>query len=641
MRSILKGATDQSVVIRIVDSGDGTPETGVTSGTSGLDLEYRREGATSVDLTESDLAALDSAHSDGGIKHIGNGYYRVDLPDAAVASGANGVLVHGTATGMVVIGCYVHLVDYNPQDAVRLGLTALPNAAAEASGGLPTLSAAQASNGTIPANVHRWLTGTPNALVAGRVDSRPGALADDIITAAAHDESTAFPLRSADTGSTQVARTGADGDTLETLSDQLDTKASQSSVDTVSTNVSTLLTRITSTLFAGITSLAEWLGLIAGKQTGNSTARTELRATGAGSGTYDETTDSLEAARDNVGTAGAGLTAADDAVLAAVAALNNLSAAQVNAEVDTALADIHLDHLLAVTYDPASKPGAADALLNELVESDGGVARYTANALEQAPTGGSAPTVTQIRQEMDANSTQLAAIVADTNELQTDWANGGRLDNILDARASQTSVDDLPTNAELATALAAADDAVLAAIAALNNLSQANIRTAVGLASANLDTQLGDLPTNSELATALAAADDAVLAAIAALNNLSAAQVNAQADLALSDAGVTTVRMAKLDGLPEGVKTNTALDDFPFRMVLTSDHVTGATGKTITATRSIDGGAFAACANSATEIGGGVYKIDLAAADLNGTTIVLRFAAADCDVTEVMIKTTP
>jgi len=53
----------------------------------------------------------------------------------------------------------------------------------------------------------------------------------------------------------------------------------------------------------------------------------------------------------------------------------------------------------------------------------------------------SAPTVTQIRQEIDSNSAQLAAIVADTSELQTDWANGGRLDAILDARASQTSVD--------------------------------------------------------------------------------------------------------------------------------------------------------------------------------------------------------
>jgi hypothetical protein len=52
------------------------------------------------------------------------------------------------------------------------------------------------------------------------------------------------------------------------------------------------------TILTGITSLAEWLGLIAGKQVGNSAARTELRATGAGSGTFDETTDSQEAIRD-------------------------------------------------------------------------------------------------------------------------------------------------------------------------------------------------------------------------------------------------------------------------------------------------------------------------------------------------------
>jgi hypothetical protein len=39
---------------------------------------------------------------------------------------------------------------------------------------------------------------------------------------------------------------------------------------------------------------------------------------------------------------------------------------------------------------------------------------------------------------------------------------------------------------------------------------------------------IDDLPTNAELATALGTADDAVLAAVAALNNLSAAQVNAE-----------------------------------------------------------------------------------------------------------------
>lgn len=72
-------------------------------------------------------------------------------------------------------------------------------------------------------------------------------------------------------------------------------------------------------------------------------------------------------------------------------------AAAVNTEVDTALADIHLDHLLAVDYDPASKPGVATALLNELIESDAGVSRFTANALEQAPSGGGGgPTAAEI-----------------------------------------------------------------------------------------------------------------------------------------------------------------------------------------------------------------------------------------------------
>ena len=46
-------------------------------------------------------------------------------------------------------------------------------------------------------------------------------LANDAITSAKYDESTAFPVKSADTGATQIARTGADADTLETLSDEI------------------------------------------------------------------------------------------------------------------------------------------------------------------------------------------------------------------------------------------------------------------------------------------------------------------------------------------------------------------------------------------------------------------------------------
>ncbi len=60
-----------------------------------------------------------------------------------------------------------------------------------------------------------------------------------------------------------------------------------------------------------------------------------------------------------------------------------LTAAQTESEVNDALVVLHLDHLLAVDYNPAAKPGVATALLNELVESDGGISRFTANALEQ------------------------------------------------------------------------------------------------------------------------------------------------------------------------------------------------------------------------------------------------------------------
>jgi hypothetical protein len=79
---------------------------------------------------------------------------------------------------------------------------------------------------------------------------------------------------------------------------------------------------------------------------------------------------------------------------AAVAALHNLSSTDVQNAAAAALVAIHLDHLFAAAYDPANKPGVADALLNELVENDGGVARFTANALEQSP-GSSAPTANE------------------------------------------------------------------------------------------------------------------------------------------------------------------------------------------------------------------------------------------------------
>jgi hypothetical protein len=72
--------------------------------------------------------------------------------------------------------------------------------------------------------------------------------------------------------------------------------ATSSALSAVATNVTALVTRIPADLFAGITSLANWLGAIAGK-TADSTTRSQINATTAGAN-FNETTDSLEAIRD-------------------------------------------------------------------------------------------------------------------------------------------------------------------------------------------------------------------------------------------------------------------------------------------------------------------------------------------------------
>jgi len=77
---------------------------------------------------------------------------------------------------------------------------------------------------TIDTNVDSILldTGTDGVIVATNNDKTGYGLANDAITSATYDETTAFPIKSADIGATQIARVGADGDTLETLSDQID-----------------------------------------------------------------------------------------------------------------------------------------------------------------------------------------------------------------------------------------------------------------------------------------------------------------------------------------------------------------------------------------------------------------------------------
>ncbi len=79
------------------------------------------------------------------------------------------------------------------------------------------------------------------------------------------------------------------------------------------------------------------------------------------------------------------------------------------------------------------------------------------------------------------------------------------------------------------------------------------------------------------------------------------------------------------------LKKNQALANFHFLMTDSTTH-NPATAKTVTVTRCIDGGAFAAGTLSAvTEVSNGMYRVDFAAADLNGNVVTLRATATGCD----------
>lgn len=181
-------------------------------------------------------------------------------------------------------------------------------------------------------------------------------------------------------------------------------------IATVDANVDTLLTRITSTLFSGITSLAEWLGLIAGKQTGDATARTEIRATGAGSGTYDETTDSNEAIRDTA-PLGTAMRGTDNALLATSAPANFSS---LGIEADGDLTKVNTAIVPAI----AGVPGT---LIVEDTFTDTNGTNLTAHTMDTG-AGWTVPTgALEIQSNAAVQTTQPGPSVARISTGQTDY----------------------------------------------------------------------------------------------------------------------------------------------------------------------------------------------------------------------------
>jgi hypothetical protein len=143
-------------------------------------------------------------------------------------------------------------------------------------------------------------------------------------------------------------------------------------------------------------------------------------------------------------------------------------------------------------------------------------------------------------------------------------------------------------------------------------LTAADVRAAIGMATANLDAQIASLPTTTVLNS----------------RSLPTASYALQSSL---DAH-----------LPMAVKRNQALGAFTFIMLDSTDHITPKSGLTVTAKRKLDGGSWASCANAVTFDATApvpTYMIDLAAADLNGAVVTLSFTASGADPLQITILT--
>ncbi len=150
------GTTSKTVKVFIQDT-TGAALTGLAFGTSGLTAYFIREGAAASVAITLITATLGTWVSGGFIVVDGTnmpGLYELDLPDAALAAAAKSVVVYlqGAAT-MAPCVLEIELTAVDNQDTVRYGMTALPNAAANAAGGLPISAAGALDMDDIAADV--------------------------------------------------------------------------------------------------------------------------------------------------------------------------------------------------------------------------------------------------------------------------------------------------------------------------------------------------------------------------------------------------------------------------------------------------------------------------------------------------------
>jgi hypothetical protein len=99
-RPIQTASTSQSSWIQVLDDDGVTPITAYAS-LSTLAFTYNRDQDGAQAITVSELGSEGAAYSSGGMFHVGSGWWRIDVPNAAWNSGVDVVTIDGNANNFI------------------------------------------------------------------------------------------------------------------------------------------------------------------------------------------------------------------------------------------------------------------------------------------------------------------------------------------------------------------------------------------------------------------------------------------------------------------------------------------------------------------------------------------------------------
>lgn len=473
-REMQVGKTDYSALVFIADPAqtDGSGKTGLVAANltvSGTRMETDND-AVVTDYTSSlnDLAALTSAHNDWGLKEISStlapGLYRLDIADAIFASGAWTAVVYVMITTSAAAPSPMEfvLVAHDPDD---LGTKQSGDSYAIVNHGTNGNAAIKTQVAAIETDTQDIQSRLPSALTgAGNIKADAVALSGDS-TAADNAESffdgtgyagtnNVIPrVTLTDTLTTYTGNTPQTGDAYARIGLN---GAGLSAIPWNASWDSEVQSEVDDALVAQ--RLDELLNADsdidgAAPPTVGSVFH-ELMTKTAGSFTYDQATDSLEALRDR-----------GDAAWITATGFSTHSAADVwsvTTRLLTAGTNIVLAKGTGVT-------GFNDIAAGTAMTLTTGERTDIANEVEAQIIDD-----TDSEKVLTAITDKIASVNPDLGDLTLDaiassvWSSGTR---------TLTAIDEDSTTLDL----------------------DGTIRAAVGLAAANLDTQLGDLPTAAEI----------------------------------------------------------------------------------------------------------------------------------------------